>query len=835
MNTLDPTRLLAAAVAHKLGTAGVEPRPGQADLCRDVTNTLNSAPGGVLIGKAPTGTGKSFAYLAPAFVAACRGERSVISTDSKNLQEQIVTSDAPHLQAGLDALGPDAPTINIQVLKGFSNYVCPRELIRNAAPIMGFSDESVQNATKPYDTKPRTDERANPVRDAHHKIELAHRLIENIAKNARSRVTINTTMAGGHQQCELDGKTRPATAVADVLEWASQDGVLDALSGPVITDRGQFRGNAYDLMESVTQQPNECPEHCPLIAMCPAKQSRTRASEADIIVTNHTFLAIQSEKAVPVIISNQNVGQIDHLIVDEAHILPSKVRDQGSIELSADEIFKLSRAADNTLRLNDTSEEWEKVKDGAKKAADSLNASLQAFIPDRDRSSTISLGDGDDPTAECREAIHTWLSTMQQYLSAIVRSIKPATDGFSTKDEQYMKRLTRVTTRAALMATALDESAQHTPGVARWIGRPAPTFNRKNLESPTLNAKTVHIATSLQDNLFTAYTPLSPDERREIEAREQREDNGGEAVDVPWWKRGEATPLNLVFVSATINDGFADDCGLTADIHEYASAFTTAYSESAAYCPAVTSSDPRYTVEGRYNRDKHMDMARHDAAKLVEANDGHALVLTSNSDNGRRMAEHLRATVPGVTVIDQWDGSQPAVLRERFLASEHAVLVATRGWMTGVDIPGEALSLVIIDTVPRSPQNPVDDTRADLLDIPGKWKKLDAIYGSDAALLLEQAFGRLIRSTNDRGMVALLDPRVHKRSDLAHGRSDARKMYSTLLNDYGHKFRNLDDACAWLTERQHALSSEKIPLTVDGPTTSPSDTSPAPEAVGEGA
>jgi predicted DnaQ family exonuclease/DinG family helicase len=97
---------------------GYEDRPEQRELAAAIERTF--ADGGALVAEAGTGVGKSIAYLVPAIAAASLGERVIVSTHTLPLQDQLVRKDAPAVQA---ALGTD---VSIAVLKGRSNYLCPR-------------------------------------------------------------------------------------------------------------------------------------------------------------------------------------------------------------------------------------------------------------------------------------------------------------------------------------------------------------------------------------------------------------------------------------------------------------------------------------------------------------------------------------------------------------------------------------------------------------------------------------------------------------------------------------------------------------------------------------
>ncbi|MFM8560235.1 MAG: DEAD/DEAH box helicase, partial [bacterium] len=120
---------LVTQVEHAFGPGGAlarhwpewEERPGQRTLAIEVARTLES--GGVLLAEAPTGVGKSLAYLLPAALhAAATDQRVVVATCTRSLQDQLFERDLP---AVLAALGLDVP---VALLKGKQNYLCPKRL-----------------------------------------------------------------------------------------------------------------------------------------------------------------------------------------------------------------------------------------------------------------------------------------------------------------------------------------------------------------------------------------------------------------------------------------------------------------------------------------------------------------------------------------------------------------------------------------------------------------------------------------------------------------------------------------------------------------------------------
>jgi ATP-dependent DNA helicase DinG len=109
-------------------------------------------------------------------------------------------------------------------------------------------------------------------------------------------------------------------------------------------------------------------------------------------------------------------------------------------------------------------------------------------------------------------------------------------------------------------------------------------------------------------------------------------------------------------------------------------------------------------------------------------------------------------------------GEQPKnALLGRFRAAHDAVLVATMSFWEGVDVPGDALRLVIVDKLPFAvPADPVVAARCAALEAQGK-NPFSAYSVPQAAITLKQGFGRLIRTRTDRGVVAILDKRVRTR------------------------------------------------------------------------
>jgi len=161
-------------------------------------------------------------------------------------------------------------------------------------------------------------------------------------------------------------------------------------------------------------------------------------------------------------------------------------------------------------------------------------------------------------------------------------------------------------------------------------------------------------------------------------------------------------------------------------------------------------------------RDPHAPVrVAEEVIALCRLSAGRALVLTSSYRALTALAERLRGAVPQ-TVLVQGEAPRERLL-ERFRADVDSILVATSTFWQGIDVPGEALSLLVIDKLPfAAPGDPLVEARCERLAANG----LDgfAHYLLPAAVLqLRQGFGRLVRSHADRGVVAILDPRLRTR------------------------------------------------------------------------
>ena len=169
---------------------------------------------------------------------------------------------------------------------------------------------------------------------------------------------------------------------------------------------------------------------------------------------------------------------------------------------------------------------------------------------------------------------------------------------------------------------------------------------------------------------------------------------------------------------------------------------------------------------------------------LCRAVDGRTLVLFTAYAQLRRTSNDIGPELAkaGITVFEQGEGVSPSALLQTFRNTEKAVLLGTRSFWEGVDIQGDALSVVVIAKLPFNvPSDPIVAARSESFDDAfGEYSLPEAI------LKFRQGFGRLIRSRSDRGLVVIMDNRVTTKR-------------------YGQQFLNSIPKCTRCTNSVHDL------------------------------
>ncbi len=218
-------------------------------------------------------------------------------------------------------------------------------------------------------------------------------------------------------------------------------------------------------------------------------------------------------------------------------------------------------------------------------------------------------------------------------------------------------------------------------------------------------------------------------------------------------------PASFVLLSATLRvsgrfDYARHRLGLDDDTQEVFHASPFDYEEqSLTYLPRHLP-DPR--------SDEGKEALLEEMITLLRASQGRAFVLFTSWHMLRLMGEDLSERLPWPVLIQGKSGSRDAIL-EQFRKDTHSILCGTRSFWEGVDVPGDTLSMVIVDKIPFAPPNdPLLQARIRRCEEKGGNGFMD-IQLPEAIASLRQGVGRLIRSNDDRGVMAILDSRLYQK------------------------------------------------------------------------
>jgi ATP-dependent DNA helicase DinG len=224
----------------------------------------------------------------------------------------------------------------------------------------------------------------------------------------------------------------------------------------------------------------------------------------------------------------------------------------------------------------------------------------------------------------------------------------------------------------------------------------------------------------------------------------------GGALSELLWGAGPTAILVSATLTAGGEFGFVRERLGMAHVHELAVGSPYDFREQALLYLPHHLPDPRAAGA--------LDRLVEEVAALCRISAGRALVLTSSYRALETLAAGIRRLVP-FQVLVQGEAPRERLL-ERFREDVASVLVATSTFWQGIDVPGESLSLLVIDKLPfAAPGDPLVEARCErIASLGGDWFRE---YTLPAAVLqLRQGFGRLIRSHSDRGVIAILDPRL---------------------------------------------------------------------------
>ncbi|GAB4002119.1 ATP-dependent DNA helicase [Nocardioides ultimimeridianus] len=435
---------------------------------------------------------------------------------------------------------------------------------------------------------------------------------------------------------------------------------------------------------------------CPFGEECFAERAKEKAQKSHLVVTNHSLLAIDAIEGIPML------PEYDAVIVDEAHELVARVTQASTAELWAAEV---ERSAKRAMKHADDA-----AHDLAD-ASDTLRAALGETPPGRIETLPEELADA---LALVRDAARACVSAFPR--------AEPGgePDAGLAQAKAGVQDVFAITERMAAASEAdvlwLAEGTERIP--PRLCIAPLQVWGQ--LRDKLLAEKTAVLtsATLMLGGDFTTLATtvgLKPSERVEAGAAPTEPKEGVQ----PWVGLDVGSPFD--------------------------------YPKQGILYVAKHLPPPGRDGLGPAQLDEIVD--------LIDKADGRTLGLFSSRRAAEAAAEHVRTKLPHLTTLAQGDAQLPELARQ-FVEDPHTCLFGTLGLWQGLDVPGDTCQLVIIDRIPfPRPDDPLMSARQKAADKAGG-NGFMQVAATHSALLLAQGAGRLIRTHTDRGVVAVLDPRL---------------------------------------------------------------------------
>jgi len=642
---------------------GYEHRTQQVEMLRAVTCALSD--GRHLMVEAGTGTGKSFAYLVPAALWALQNNnRVVISTNTINLQDQLIQKDIPDLCA---ALGID---LRATVLKGRGNYLCPRrlELLRQRGP--ETPDE--------------------------------------MRVMAKVMVWLQESASGDRNEINLNGP-----AERDV--WGRISAEDEGCKTEVCIKR---TGGA-----------------------CPFYRARQAAQNAHILIVNHALLLTDAATGSRVL------PEFNYLIVDEAHHLEAATTSALSFRLGHGDLERLIRelggpasgimgryltlcrdvlrpsefAAVNMLvqRATDLAFRMEVhsgrlFTDVDQFLADIRDGRPQGLYPQQVRilSATRTLPGWTEVEVVWDEA-HETLKLLLNLLHDLFQSLVELGDSLTEDQEDLLNAFGNLYRRLTETDTNMNALVcKPEPDRVYWV-EATPNGNRLSFEVAPL-----HIGPLMRQYLWNQKSSVI-------------------LTSATLTTNGE-----FDYLRSRLDAQEADELSLGSPFDF----------ESSALLYVVNDIPEPNDMNG------HQRAVESALIRLAKATQGRLLALFTSYSQLKRTSQVIGPALSeaGIMVYEQGEGASANTLLETFREADKAVLLGTRSFWEGVDIPGQALSVLVIVKLPFDvPSEPIVAARSETFEDPFNEYNLP-----EAILRFRQGFGRLIRTQTDHGVVAILDRRI---------------------------------------------------------------------------
>lgn len=525
-----------------------------------------------------------------------------------------------------------------------------------------------------------------------------------ILKGRRNYLCLNKLHGDGSDE-EADQLFDPFTisamgrAIKRMHEWADT------------TERGDRDELVPGVPDATWRQVSVTARECLGVSKCPvgedcfAEKAKAEAGRADIVVTNHALLAIDALEGRPVLPDH------DVVVVDEAHELVDRVTGVATAELTAGMV---GIAARRLGKLVDQA-----VADRLAEAGEGLGMVLEDLPPGSWDSLAQAPSGALSAIVNAAGACRTALGSEKREDPEVASGRKVA-----------QAALDEVLDTATRLLGAFEELDPAKRRDVVWLGEQGPDGMRHKV----LRAAPLWVGGLLRERLFGRSTVVLTSATLAL---------GGnfDALARQWGLPPSAAAAND-------SDPIPDPDAPKWSGMDVGSPF--AHARSGILYVAKRLPPP--------GRDGLPPAYLDEIAGLVEAAGGRTLGLFSSMRAAKQATEALRGRLD-TPLLCQGDDSTMTLVR-KFAEDEPTSLFGTLSLWQGVDVPGPSLSCVIIDRIPfPRPDDPLVAARQRATDARGGNGFL-SVSATHAALLLAQGAGRLLRGMDDRGVVAILDPRL---------------------------------------------------------------------------
>jgi ATP-dependent DNA helicase DinG len=526
--------------------------------------------------------------------------------------------------------------------------------------------------------------------------------------------------------------TAQEEAALELVDWAVESDTGSRLDAPP--------GVRDDVWDLVSTSGEDCPgqKGCAFHDRCFAERAREQARDVDVVVTNHHLLLLELELRQLADAPGVMLPEADVVVVDEAHRLAGHAADLYGVSVTAARVSRAGAAADAVARAAGVRSDWaRRLRASWERHAGELRPG--AVVPGS--RAALGLAQALGPVLAEAEAARGSLRDLTGLDEELQGGLHAA-----------RRRLHGLCRDLARLIEPEQEDGQpgSDPGPGPGQGRggdwrpPGPARDHGGGPGPD------------PDDSGWGELAVWVEERRDGgRAVRSALVEPGPVLQAVLWDRVPTT----VACSATLAVagrldaaqaalGVGDAAGLVA-----ASPFDFRRN-ALLYVPAAVPAP---------SSDRFQAAAEQELRGLVEWSSGRALVLCTSW----RAVERFAAAVADLPyeLLVQGDDT-PARLTARFRDEVASVLVATRTFFEGVDVPGPSLSLLVLDRLPfPRPDDPLLSERGRRVERQGG-SRFATVWLPEAAVSLQQALGRLVRSESDRGVMAVLDRRL---ADAAYG------------------------------------------------------------------